>query len=189
MPLKPDTKSILAKSLEELLKTKEFESITVNDIVKHCGAGRSTFYKHFKDKYELSMYTFVKYNEQFLSRTVQQNEPVNYYTDEMCEFLYQNRDYYRKLLRYSNQNSFLESFIELFIRNTTSYVKAMGKTDVLNNELTFSIYFLAAAHAYILKDWLAGGCRQTPGYIAKHISDNSKPFYQYLKQLYGIDFI
>jgi AcrR family transcriptional regulator len=61
MPIKkPDNDSILADALLELLKEKPFEEVTVEDIVNKCGASRPTFYRHFKDKYDLMDWIYLK---------------------------------------------------------------------------------------------------------------------------------
>ena len=57
-PLINHTKTILANAFEELLQTKSFDEITVTDIVKHCGAARSTFYKYFSDKYDVMIWKY-----------------------------------------------------------------------------------------------------------------------------------
>ncbi len=51
--IKTDAKSILADSIEDLLKRKSFVNIGVQDIVKNCDVSRTAFYNHFKDKYDL----------------------------------------------------------------------------------------------------------------------------------------
>ena len=38
----------------KLLKTKPFEKITVQDILDETPVTRSTFYKHYHDKYEIA---------------------------------------------------------------------------------------------------------------------------------------
>ncbi|WP_455494805.1 TetR/AcrR family transcriptional regulator C-terminal domain-containing protein [Gemella sanguinis] len=40
-------------SLLQLMKLKKFETITVNDITELADVNRSTFYRHYLDKYEL----------------------------------------------------------------------------------------------------------------------------------------
>ena len=47
------TKEILADSLRELAERKNIDRITVKDIVGNCGYSVATFYRHFKDKYDL----------------------------------------------------------------------------------------------------------------------------------------
>lgn len=48
-----NTKRILADSLEGLLRERPLGEITVQDITAASGLSRSTFYKHFEDKYDL----------------------------------------------------------------------------------------------------------------------------------------
>lgn len=52
----PETKQILANTLQELLENKPFPKITVNEICAKSMVVRSTFYLHFQDKYELLSY-------------------------------------------------------------------------------------------------------------------------------------
>lgn len=48
-----NTKRILADSLKGLLSERPLGEITVQDITAASGLSRSTFYKHFEDKYDL----------------------------------------------------------------------------------------------------------------------------------------
>lgn len=50
---KTKTKRKIQESLLELMKTKKFEAITVNDITTLIDINRSTFYRHYLDKYEV----------------------------------------------------------------------------------------------------------------------------------------
>lgn len=46
-------REILAQSLRELAKTRPIDAITVRDITENCGYSTATFYRQFKDKYDL----------------------------------------------------------------------------------------------------------------------------------------
>lgn len=50
---KTKTKRKIQESLLELMKTKKFEAITINDITTLIDINRSTFYRHYLDKYEV----------------------------------------------------------------------------------------------------------------------------------------
>ena len=50
--MKQSPKVVLANSLEELLKKRSFDNITVGEIADNCGLSRTTFYRQFKDKYD-----------------------------------------------------------------------------------------------------------------------------------------
>ena len=48
------TDKAITQALISLLKVKPFEKITVQDILDETPVTRSTFYKHFHDKYEIA---------------------------------------------------------------------------------------------------------------------------------------
>ena len=50
------TKKALSQSLYELLEKHMFTTISVNQICDNAMVHRTTFYKHFYDKYDLLIY-------------------------------------------------------------------------------------------------------------------------------------
>lgn len=50
----------LAASIKECMKTTPVDRITVKDIVEGSGLTRQTFYRNFKDKYDLINWYFDK---------------------------------------------------------------------------------------------------------------------------------
>ena len=53
-----ETKQILANALLNLLESKPFPKITVNELCEKSMIVRSTFYLHFQDKFELEIHNF-----------------------------------------------------------------------------------------------------------------------------------
>lgn len=47
------TKAAIKKALLEIVDIKPFRSVSVRDIAEYSGYGRSTFYTHFHDKFDL----------------------------------------------------------------------------------------------------------------------------------------
>jgi hypothetical protein len=47
------TKKLLADSLGQLMREKEFDAITIQDIIDKANVGRSTFYAHYESKEQL----------------------------------------------------------------------------------------------------------------------------------------
>ena len=47
------TRHLLSTALVELIREKEYNTITVSDIIDRANVGRSTFYAHFRDKDDL----------------------------------------------------------------------------------------------------------------------------------------
>lgn len=55
-----DTRYVFARSIMELMETQSLDKITVTDIVKKSGMTRQTFYRYFKDKYDLVNWYFER---------------------------------------------------------------------------------------------------------------------------------
>ena len=53
------TKLFLSESVKELMKSIPLDKITVTQIVNNCGTTRQTFYRNFKDKYDLVNWHFL----------------------------------------------------------------------------------------------------------------------------------
>lgn len=52
------TKKRIAKAFRDLLATREFDKISIVEIMELAGIRRQTFYNHFLDKYELLDWIF-----------------------------------------------------------------------------------------------------------------------------------
>lgn len=99
------TKKALANSLKELLKEKPFEKISVGEICDRCFMNRKSFYYHFKDKYDLLNWIF---DCEFMIDASADSSGFA----ELCQYLYTNRDFYRRAFKIEGQNSFTEHFRE-----------------------------------------------------------------------------
>lgn len=54
------SREAIIQALDVLLQEKSFKKITVNDICRVAVVGRTTFYSHFEDKYQLITYVLQK---------------------------------------------------------------------------------------------------------------------------------
>ena len=54
------TRYLFAQSIKDLMAKQSLDKMTVTDIVKHSGMTRQTFYRYFKDKYDLVNWYFEK---------------------------------------------------------------------------------------------------------------------------------
>ena len=51
-----DTKGIIIEAMKQLLAEQRFDKITVQNIIDRAHCSRGTFYRHFKDKYDIMNY-------------------------------------------------------------------------------------------------------------------------------------
>ena len=88
------TKRALAASLKELMREKPFHKIGIAEICAGCDMNRKSFYYHFKDKYALVNWIFDTETGLLFRSCDDRAEDC---LAELCAYLWQNRDFYRKL--------------------------------------------------------------------------------------------
>ena len=111
MPDSNITKRALAAALKELMETQPFARISVGDICQACDMSRKSFYYHFKDKYDLV--NWIYYTECLTAlREIDYQNPWSLLND-LCQYFYENRGFYRKTFTIEGQNSFSEYFRDI----------------------------------------------------------------------------
>lgn len=114
------TKKALATSLKDLLETMPFEKVTIADICEGCGMNRKSFYYHFRDKYDLVNWIFdtefLEIARDALDSNCRFGEkvPMRWRSKrDICDYLYENRIFYQKVLTYRGQNCLADHFREV----------------------------------------------------------------------------
>lgn len=124
------TKRALAAALKELMERVPFTQITVGDICEKCSMNRKSFYYHFKDKYDLVNWIF--YTE-FVSNIQLEDYPdALHLLEDICDYLYQERTFYKAALKIEGQNSFREYFSEVmepYLRYLADQIMGGGKEE------------------------------------------------------------
>lgn len=109
------TQELFAEALYDLLKERSLEKISVKDITESSKLGRSTFYYHFQDKYELVNWIF--YSDMKASiREFEEPHRVTESFQSVCRRLYHEREFYKPCFRYIGQNSLFEYIYELYYK-------------------------------------------------------------------------
>ncbi len=76
------TYSCLLNAMLDLLKEKNLEDITVNELCDRALVGRGTFYKHFSDKYDFFSFALgemFEYNLEEAEKGIDNSDPKSYY--------------------------------------------------------------------------------------------------------------
>lgn len=84
------TKKAIVKSFLVLLEKRDFEKITVKDIVDDCGINRKTFYYYFADIYDLAEYVFRSEISK-LVETMPHDIPIEETMEYFCDLIEKNR--------------------------------------------------------------------------------------------------
>ena len=60
MSMRDRTKELFAAAMEEMLAETPLSKVRVGDLCQRAGAGRQTFYYHFRDKYDVVAWIFER---------------------------------------------------------------------------------------------------------------------------------
>ena len=59
--MKDRTQEAILNAFNTLIEKNDFDKITIQMIIDEAGVGRTTFYRYFKDKYDVMNYNYMRY--------------------------------------------------------------------------------------------------------------------------------
>ncbi len=98
------TDKAIKQALIALLKTKPFEKITVQDILDETPVTRSTFYKHYHDKYEIAEKMQDDFFESQMALRKAVHENPNSTTTSLLKITQHNHELMNALLKIHTEN-------------------------------------------------------------------------------------
>lgn len=145
------TYKLLSESLLDLLSENKFEDISVTDICEKAMIHRTTFYKHFEDKYQLLKFCVKEFQINFSKENnfdYKFNNLTDYYINTMkniLEFITspKNKSQFVALLK-NNRNSIQTIFHETIVEDVILKLEDVKKT---GNEFSVPIPMIAELYA------------------------------------------
>lgn len=120
---KKTVKELLGESLEELLKSKPFDKIRVNEIAENCGVGRRTFYNNFTDKNDLAAWLYMRQLSEFID--TRDSAELKDFILYSAEVVAKDHQILQELDKYRGQNNIRDSLtqpmVELYIKVIEKY--------------------------------------------------------------------
>jgi len=121
-------KEILADSFLELAGQVGVDKITVKAIVENCGYSQATFYRQFKDKYDLIAWEYSRRVSAIMDRVGAGEYPWRQTTLEGALYFQSHREYLANLFMHTTGlDSFVFHMVELNYRHLRDcVVRALG---------------------------------------------------------------
>ena len=108
MQSKTTTKDLIARSLVRLAATKSLDKITIQEIAADCGLTKTTFYNHFRDKYDLIVWAYAEPVRKITGRLGSGDCSVDDAILDIVRYFDENRKFILNALQNtSGQNYFL----------------------------------------------------------------------------------
>ncbi|MDK2813708.1 MAG: hypothetical protein PWQ08_963 [Clostridiales bacterium] len=162
-----DIKKLVVDSTLLLAKKKNIENITVQDILSVSGISRSTFYRHFEDKYDVLNWCYQLYVDELISQFDGHNWEEK--LEDTLLFVNIHGNYFTKLSHYEETNGFL-AFLYLYTHDFYAgvYKRNVG-VKALSEDIERSLEFICGGAIMILLNWLRRGRKEKEAIIAKAI--------------------
>lgn len=136
------TRKLLLKGLYELLEEKEFSKLTIDQICDRSMVHRTTFYKHFHDKYALLELMLNNLSEKYFSYEFKEriNHPFRV-TEKGFEGA---KDFHRILENQKEDKEFndlmFSQFIKLLQKDIQENIDQIDKDPAVPDDLVFYLY-------------------------------------------------
>lgn len=160
-----DPRQAFGDALEKLLVVKKFEDVTVNDIVQAASSSRSTFYRYFKDKYDLMSWIYVK----LVKMAEAQTEGNSFYalSVNLCR-LYKTRPlFFKRIWAFNGQNSFQEFFFNYTVEFELRQIRRVMHTKEVPEDLAYAVNFYVAGIQRLIRTWVLDGMLESPEFVAE----------------------
>ncbi|MBQ9358707.1 MAG: TetR family transcriptional regulator [Abditibacteriota bacterium] len=177
---RPTAKELLADSFRKLAENKPVNRITVGEITDGCGLSPATFYRHFRDKYDLIVWDYVRQTEPIMAKVgVGEYQWQETWSDGLRLFRDQ-REYIRNLLRNTEGR---DAFVRHMAEANTAHLRRciLKKTGQAapDTETEVCIRVYCCGTAQLLCEWLAGAedpdCEYLAALLVKALPEPLKP--------------
>ena len=168
-------KEILAESFRELAAAKNVDKITVKDITENCGYSSATFYRHFRDKYDLIAWDYSRNAAEIMNRIGVDGYTWRETLLDGAKYFEKEKIYLANLFLHTNG---LDSFMRYMIEANDGYIREHVmrslQTDKLNEITSMYIHLYCHGTVALTCEWVLGKYQATAEEIAE-IYERSLP--------------
>ena len=175
-------KEILADSFRELALQKTVDKIKVKDITENCGYSTATFYRQFKDKYDLIAWDYTRDLEEILSRTGTDINSWRRVLSDAAAYYDKHKKYLANLFLHTNgYDSFVHNMTEINYNSFKQCILKVSRKDELDIKTDMYIRMYCVGTVLLSCEWILDKCKATPQELAE-VYENSlpEPLRQYL---------
>ena len=178
------TKELLAESFREVAEYKSIDKITVRDITENCGYSPATFYRQFKDKYDLIAWDYTRELKAILSGMDGSKAGWHHALMRAAAFFEERKTYLANLfLHTGGMESFLAYMQEVNYQSLKDIAEAASGEEPMDalTEQYLRLYVLGAAQ--FTCEWILGKHEATAEELATVYERTfPAPLQRYLKE-------
>ena len=158
------TKQMLCETLKEMMRSITIQKIRVSDICKACNIERSTFYYHFKDKYDLVTYIYLQ-DVKDLDITDYKEAAIG------LARMRENIAFYRNAYKDFPDNIFLKYLREYYYSDFLSRIEKRVDQGNVTDEVKLQLRLYLTGSTIMSMKWIMEPQRMTAFEFAREIYD------------------
>lgn len=165
------TRMVIRESLYKLLEKKRLSEITVKELCEEADINRTTFYRNYMDIYDL----YEKLEEE-LTEKVFADGDIEEDRFKLLKVIYENQTFYREFFDSRLESRYIKNTIQQMYDEMKKLLLDRGTYD----EKMFHILYQYNYHGAVgvIRDWLDGGCAESPEDFGKILFEIVEKQYQ-----------
>ncbi len=162
------TTELLAESFRELAESRSIDKITVQEIVNNCDYSSATFYRHFKDKYDLIAWDYAQKATGIMSRLSENDTLWKQTLLDWAAYFHAEKEYLANLfLHTSGHDSFIQYMTEINYRAFENYVLSYTGLRELDRKTALLARTYCLGTVCLSCEWILGTYDITPEQLAE----------------------
>lgn len=159
MDIHDTTRYKFAKSIKELMHKQSLDKITVTDIVSNTTLTRQTFYRYFKDKYDLVNWYFRKMAEQSIA---QMNEGASLKEGLMkkFQFIQEEKVFFTQAFKSNDYNSLVQYDFE-YIYEFYKQMIEQKQSQKCDQQMDFLLQMYCRGSVDMTVEWVETGMKMS----------------------------
>jgi len=172
-----NARKAMLKAVEKLVQQKSLDALTVQDILDEAEVSRSTFYKYFKDKYDLANAYYENY---VTNEVLSKFNGHNWYELMMMitDFVKANKEYFRKVISNRDNDMFAKFLFEYGYHFYSSVCRKNRHCTQISQTDDLAIRFISSGGVYMIEEWVIDRCAVSQEEIVKCIVDLTPDVYK-----------
>ncbi|MFS0780557.1 TetR/AcrR family transcriptional regulator [Bacillus sp. 1P06AnD] len=173
------TRNAIRDAFTELIEEIGFDAVTVRDLTERANINRSTFYLHYRDKYELlekSEGDILKKIEEInvnikklthkeLNTLYNGSKPLPFIV-QLAEYFQENASFMKVILGPKGDSSFQERIKKIIEKNMLENILSKFEKEKLLIPFDVFMSYIVSAHLGVILHWLNTDMKQSPEEIA-----------------------
>lgn len=162
------TKELLAESFRELADAKPIDKITIKDITENCGYSPATFYRQFRDKYDLIAWAYSRDLEKIMEQAGIDETSWKQTLTDGAAYYSEHREYLANLLLHtSGYDAFVRNMTEINYQSLKNAVLKSAGTSRLDEKTEMLIRLYVFGTVQLTCEWIVGKHQASPQLLAE----------------------